>query len=158
MTCLRTLFFYQSIHIFYLMFHVKHLNLIMVLSPVILLFVDISLRYSCSSLFLQMIFRYLYLVTGILPHLLFFRLISVLLFLSYLTLHQFLRIYKVWNIRLLLHKEDNILIVLTDLLLPAKHTDHIVHDNLLSLQNPLLFRVLFRYFLTQVHLLQHLKT
>ena len=46
------------------MFHVKHLNLIMVLSPASLLFVDISLQYSCSSLFLQMIFRYLYLATG----------------------------------------------------------------------------------------------
>ena len=77
MTCLRTPFFYQSIHIFYLMFHVKHLNLIMVLSPASLLFVDISLQYSCSSLFLQMIFRYLYLATGILPLLRFFHLICL---------------------------------------------------------------------------------
>lgn len=86
---------YYYYYTFYIMFHVKHLNLIMVLSPASLLFVDISLQYSCSSLFLQMIFRYLYLATGILPTSSIFPPNICTAFLSCLTLHQFLRIYKV---------------------------------------------------------------
>ena len=42
--------------------------------------------------------------------------------------------------------EEVVKFQLPDLLLHGKHTDHIVHGNLLSSKSPLLFRVLFLYF------------